>query len=92
MTVVLRVLNVILLMINDNDYYDDNEESGHDIVGIDDHDDYTPYDIDNDDVESDADDDYCYAKDLEDDDGNGDNNNGEEKNVPMNQPKFMISR
>ena len=41
MTVVLRVLNVILLMINDNDYYDDNEEGGHDIVGIDDHDDYS---------------------------------------------------
>ena len=46
----------------------------------------TPYDIDNDDVESDADDDYCYAKDLEDD-GNGDNNKGEEKSVPMNQPR-----
>ena len=41
MTVVLRVLNVILLMINDNDYYDDNEEGGHDIVGIDDHGDYS---------------------------------------------------
>ena len=35
MTVVLRMLNVILLMINDNDYYDDN---GHDIVGYEDHD------------------------------------------------------